>query len=160
MRSPVVTSGLQQSHNGSSASSAQGSHLAVLLICLTVPLLGALLEVVDSGQHVALSFWPRWQLPDVCLSRVWFHCECPGCGLTRSVVHLMHGRWEASFFSHRLGWFVFSLIVSQIPYRLWRLGMNRFKGNGSRSAGGRIAPEKSTTFSEFVRAGSDADAVA
>jgi hypothetical protein len=29
--------------------------------------------------------------------------ECPGCGLTRSIIELAHGNLESSLASHRLG---------------------------------------------------------
>lgn len=28
--------------------------------------------------------------PAICLSQVFFHATCPGCGLTRGIMHLMH----------------------------------------------------------------------
>jgi hypothetical protein len=30
--------------------------------------------------------------------------SCPGCGMTRACVHLMHGHFGASFASHPFGW--------------------------------------------------------
>ncbi len=32
--------------------------------------------------------------PTLCLSRLLFHVNCPGCGLTRGVCFLVHGRWR------------------------------------------------------------------
>jgi hypothetical protein len=40
--------------------------------------------------------------------------HCPGCGLGRSIALLMHGKWEASFNMHPLGWFGFGLLVYRI----------------------------------------------
>ena len=37
------------------------------------------------------------------------HIPCPGCGLTTSLVHIMHGEWEASFMAHPLGMVVAAL---------------------------------------------------
>lgn len=112
------------------------SDLLLLFMASMVPVLGLLLEVVHSGRSVAVSFWPAAQLPDLCFSRRFFNWECPGCGLTRSVVHLMHGRWHASWSSHRLGWLVFSFIVMQIPYRIWRLWGHRIQRVNPRESRG------------------------
>lgn len=38
--------------------------------------------------------------------------SCPGCGMTRACVHLMHGAFGASFASHPFGWlFVMSFAL-------------------------------------------------
>ncbi|MBN1911354.1 MAG: DUF2752 domain-containing protein [Pirellulales bacterium] len=47
-----------------------------------------------------------------------FGVSCPGCGLTRSLIHLAHGRWRESFETHRLGWFLALAVLLQFPYRL------------------------------------------
>jgi hypothetical protein len=60
-------------------------------------------------------------VPPLCASRTWFGVPCPGCGLTRSFIHLAHGRWQASWQAHRLGWLLALLVLLQIPYRLYRL---------------------------------------
>lgn len=52
---------------------------ALLTLLLAVPFLLLLLpgNYFDAGQSL-------------CPSKVFFHTECPGCGLTRGVMHLMH----------------------------------------------------------------------
>lgn len=45
---------------------------------------------------------------------------CPGCGLTRSVMALLHGRLQESFLLHPFGWLllagmVFALVVGILP---------------------------------------------
>ncbi len=80
-----------------------------------------LLRVNDDGQQVSLPGSSDAVLPTVCLSRRWLGIPCPGCGLTRSVIYLVHGNWTASWHTHRLGWLMAGIIFSQIPYRLYRL---------------------------------------
>ncbi len=52
------------------------------------------------------------------MSRQWFGLNCPGCGLTRSLIHLAHGDWQASMAMHRLGWMMAAAILLQFPYRI------------------------------------------
>ena len=47
--------------------------------------------------------------------------RCPGCGLTRSIIHLAEGNWLASWHDHRLGGLMAAVIALQIPYRLLAL---------------------------------------
>jgi hypothetical protein len=73
---------------------------------------------VHPTEQVGPEWLPGVMLPPLCLSRQWFGVPCPGCGLTRSFVHLAHGDWRASWESHRLGWLLAGLVVLQIPYRI------------------------------------------
>ncbi len=57
-------------------------------------------------------------LPPSCVTQSAFGVKCPGCGLTRSFIHLAHGRWTAAWSVHRLGWLVFGAALLQVPYRL------------------------------------------
>jgi hypothetical protein len=102
-------------------------HLPFLLAGLGVPALAALLEVVD-GRWIRFWLLPELILPDVCLSQRWLSVPCPACGLTRSIVFLVHGRLAESLAIHPLGAPMLALIVAQVPYRLWRLavGEDRF----------------------------------
>jgi hypothetical protein len=50
--------------------------------------------------------------------RIMFQRDCPGCGLTRSFIHLAHGDWRRSLAIHRVGWLLALVVVAQIPYRL------------------------------------------
>ena len=60
-------------------------------------------------------------LPQTCFSRSWLGLKCPGCGLTRSIIHLAEGDWDASWRNHRLGSLMALVIVLQVPYRLLAL---------------------------------------
>jgi hypothetical protein len=94
-----------------------GSHREILAsACAIVFLAFALVEVSDG--RVAVRGLTRYPLPESCPSRSLFGIKCPGCGLTRSVIHLAEGDWRASWRSHRLGGLLAAVIVFQIPYRL------------------------------------------
>lgn len=75
------------------------------------------LEVVPDGR-VAVRGVEAYPLPHTCLSRRFFDRGCPACGLTRSFIHLAHGRWEESVAVHRLGWVLAIGVLVQIPYRI------------------------------------------
>jgi len=101
-------------------------HREVLLLC-AIALVAAPLLSVSPGDRVGARWMPDLLMPPMCMSRAVYDIDCPGCGLTRSFVHLAHGDWRSSFQSHRLGWLVMALAVFQIPYRahlLW--GSRRF----------------------------------
>lgn len=92
-------------------------HREMLVVAAGVVVLALLLEVRTDGR-VALFFLPQLPLPETCSSRAWFGFECPGCGLTRSLVHLAHGRWAESLHLHRLGWLMALAVGLQFPYRI------------------------------------------
>jgi hypothetical protein len=91
--------------------------------------------LVDVGPDGALGLIgaPAVKFPVLCPSRLLFGVDCPGCGMTRSVTHLLHGRLADSFALHRLGWLVLAAVVFQVPYRSWRLS-----GGRSRVANPRV----------------------
>ena len=81
---------------------------------------------VRSDDHAAFCFLPDWPIPSSCPSQAIFGVDCPGCGLTRSFIHLAHGDWQRAFSKHRVGWLLALAVVLQIPYRLAALlGRNR-----------------------------------
>ncbi len=83
-----------------------------------VAIVAAMTLEIRPDQRVEFWFTPNKPLLELCMSRSVFEMECPGCGLTRSVVSLVHAEWERSFNYHRLGWLAAIAIVIQIPYRL------------------------------------------
>ena len=86
----------------------------------------SLLLQVRSDDHAAFVFLPDWPIPSSCPSQTIFHVDCPGCGLTRSLIYLAHGDWQHALAKHRLGWLLALAVVLQIPYRLAALlGRNR-----------------------------------
>lgn len=97
--------------------SLRQQHLAVLGLSIGVIVLALIMTTIHDHQ-VAFIGLSQYPLPDICQSRIWLHMDCPGCGLTRSFIHLFHGRFAASFQMHRFGWLLASLVALQIPYRL------------------------------------------
>jgi hypothetical protein len=95
-------------------------HRQMLAIACVVVILAFVLVEVSDGR-VAVRGFTRYPLPEACPSRRLFGLNCPGCGLTRSIIHLAEGDWRASWRSHRLGGIMAALIVFQVPYRLLAL---------------------------------------
>ena len=122
-------------------------HREVLGVALVVVVLSCLLEV-GSDQRVALGFLPDYPLPETCMSRRLFKIECPGCGLTRSFVHLAHGEWAASWNVHHVGWLLALVVVFQIPYRIFALA-TRHAPSQSASCARQSAP-LGTSVPKFV----------
>lgn len=98
----------------------------VLAVSSFVMVLALALQVLPDQEHIAVRGFSRYPLPHVCRSRAWFGVKCPGCGLTRSFIHLARGDWHASLRAHRLGWVMAALVVLQIPYRV--LSLRRSEG--------------------------------
>ena len=71
-------------------------HREVLAIACVVCLLAFLLHELPDGR-VAVRGLPQFPLPQTCASRAWLGIRCPGCGLTRSIIHLAEGDWQASW---------------------------------------------------------------
>jgi len=95
-------------------------HIEVLLFSAVALVAAPLLEV-RSGEFVGLRGVPRVNLPPSCASQALFGVDCPGCGLTRSFVHLACGDVAESLRCHRIGWLLMALAAVQIPYRLLAL---------------------------------------
>jgi Protein of unknown function (DUF2752) len=93
-------------------------HVVLGLVAVAVLAASFCLQVLPDGERVSIRSASDATLPPVCISRTYLGIKCPGCGLTRSFVHLAHGDPLASFHSHRLGWLLFALTLAQIPYRL------------------------------------------
>ena len=102
--------------------SERGRHFALLALGVSVPVLGLMLQTIGHDR-IAFSWLPDHPLPHLCLSRAVFDFECPACGLTRSIVHLMHGRLAESFAAHRLGWLallLFGILIAGRLFAGWR----------------------------------------
>src|SRR5262249_10126536 len=99
-------------------------HREMLAVACAVCLLAFLLHEV-SGGRVAVRGLPQFPLPQTCGSRLWLGMRCPGCGLTRSVIHLGELDWQAFWRAHRLGVLFAVLILFQTPYRLYSLNRPR-----------------------------------
>jgi hypothetical protein len=95
-------------------------HREMLAITCAVCLLAFLLREVPNGR-VAVRGLPQFPVPQTCASRMWLGVRCPGCGLTRSIIHIAEGDWQSSWRAHRLGVLFAVVIAFQIPYRLYAL---------------------------------------
>jgi hypothetical protein len=95
-------------------------HRDLFAIACGVCLLAFLLQEMPGGR-VALRGLPQFPLPQTCAARIWLGVRCPGCGLTRSIIHLAEGDWRASWHANRLGGLFALVIAFQIPYRLYAL---------------------------------------
>lgn len=62
-----------------------------------------------------------FDVPMMCAFRAYTGYPCPGCGLTRSFVFLAHGQPLSAAWMNPMGPPLFLLMLSQIPYRVWRL---------------------------------------
>jgi hypothetical protein len=90
----------------------------MLVVACAACVLAFLLTEIPGG-HVAIRGLPQFPLPETCALRMWLGLRCPGCGLTRSIIHLAEGDWLSSWHAHRLGGLFGALIAFQIPYRLY-----------------------------------------
>jgi Protein of unknown function (DUF2752) len=95
-------------------------HCEVLAVSCAVWILAFALHELPDGR-VALRGVPQIPLPQTCASWAFFRVRCPGCGLTRSIIHVAEGDLRASWRDHRLGGLLAAVIALQIPYRLLAL---------------------------------------
>lgn len=95
-------------------------HRQVLATSIVIIVLAMVLQV-RSDQRVFVSGASAVPIPETCGMKIMFGHPCPGCGLTRSFIHLAHGDWRSSLAIHRIGWLLALLVVCQIPYRLLAL---------------------------------------
>ena len=92
-------------------------HWTMLVVASAIIVLAVAFQV-RQDQRIELRLCPGYPLPETCTTRILFHQECPGCGLTRSFVHLAHGDWARSLKTHRVGWLLAVAVLAQFPYRL------------------------------------------
>jgi Protein of unknown function (DUF2752) len=100
--------------------SSAGRHREVLAVAAIALVLSfAMVEV--PGGRVAVRGLTAYPLPQSCVTRALLGIKCPGCGLTRSFIHLAEGDWAMSWRCHRLGGLFASVLIFQFPYRLLAL---------------------------------------
>ena len=74
------------------------------------------LEVRAEGR---VAIWgQQWVLPESCFTKYRLGISCPGCGLTRSFIHLTHGQFAAAWHVNWTGCVLFSYAVFQLPLAL------------------------------------------
>lgn len=96
-------------------------HVVVLLASLAVIVLALVLRVRDD--RVLLPLWDI-PLPESCWYKRVTGFGCPGCGLTRCAISLVHGEFLQAWHFNPGGYLFFALIVGQFPYRIaqiWRI---------------------------------------
>lgn len=76
-------------------------------------LLSGLLRTGE-GRQVLLP-WCSFALPETCAMRLQFGVDCPGCGLTRGLIHGVHGDWGAAWQVNPVSLLVLAYVVLQIP---------------------------------------------
>ncbi len=54
-------------------------------------------------------------IPEICTLHTRFGVDCPGCGLTRSFIHLAHGNLRAAWALNPVSLLMFAFVASQIP---------------------------------------------
>lgn len=94
----------------------RGRHIEMLVIAV-LAIAGSFVLNVGPEDRVHVRCLPTSPIPKTCLTRDLFGVDCPGCGLTRSFIHLAHWDWKASWKMHRLGWLLFLATLLQVPYR-------------------------------------------
>lgn len=70
---------------------------------------------VGSNRRVYLLGLPQ-PIPETCMTYNRFGIDCPGCGLTRTFVHLTHGQFAEAWQLNPVGWLVFLFACVQIPF--------------------------------------------
>lgn len=94
---------------------------AFLIAALAVIALALVLEVRDQRVVLPISGIP---LPESCWFKRLTGLGCPGCGLTRSVICLVHGNFLGAWDFNPGGYIFFILIAAQLPFRMaqiWRI---------------------------------------
>jgi hypothetical protein len=94
-------------------------HVVLLAMCSGVLVLAAVLSV-RGGTQVALP-GADWVLPELCFARRFAGLNCPGCGMTRCFISLMHGDLAGAWRYNPAGLLLFALMAAQIPFRVWQL---------------------------------------
>ncbi|GAB4138272.1 MAG: hypothetical protein Tsb009_06310 [Planctomycetaceae bacterium] len=74
--------------------------------------------VILPDDRIAFKGFESSPLPHLCPLRAVADINCLTCGLTRSVIHTIHGRFHSAWSLHRLGIPVVLFFGLQIPYRL------------------------------------------
>lgn len=59
--------------------------------------------------------WIGRALPETCAMHSRFGIDCPGCGLTRSFIHIADGRVMTAWHLNPVSWLIFVYVVVQIP---------------------------------------------
>lgn len=83
-------------------------------------LLAAALLRVGGGRQVLLP-WVDVAIPETCAMYARTGFDCPGCGLTRSFIHIAHARPWVAWQVNPISWPLFAFTAAQIPIALLHL---------------------------------------
>lgn len=61
------------------------------------------------------------RLPEMCTMYSQFGVDCPGCGLTRSFIHMSAGRISEAWRLNPVGLFAYTYMVMQLPLAAFHL---------------------------------------
>ena len=91
------------------------SVIAAVWLCgsLACILLAANMRVGDNRRVYLRGF--EQPIPETCWSYGRLGLDCPGCGLTRTFVHLTHAEFTQAWQLNPVGWLVFLFAMAQIP---------------------------------------------
>jgi hypothetical protein len=96
----------------------------ILALCVAVLMLSSVLGINAAG-YVYVPPFSSVNLPATCPSKVLFHRDCAGCGMTRSLISLGHGQWRAAQAYHPLGVAFYGFIWAQAVFQV--VGLRRLK---------------------------------
>jgi hypothetical protein len=104
---------------------------ALAVAILVAVAAAALLPASPPGAALVVGGQP---LPTLCLMRSVLGVRCPGCGLTRSWIDLLHGHWRDSFVQHPFGAVTLLYVLAQLVRQLLWLASPRRRATGSTRA--------------------------
>ncbi len=95
-------------------------------VWLTIPTAILLLaSIMTTGSDRQVSLPGLGVLPETCTLHSRFGIDCPGCGLTRTFIHLAHGNLDAAWTLNPVGSLLFVFVLAQIPLAIGSLSKNR-----------------------------------
>lgn len=92
-----------------------------MLVVASVIVGSALFFRVPSTDRVEMVGLSGIPMPSMCMSKSLFGVDCPGCGLTRSLLCFFQGDFSSSLALHRIGWVMAIAVLFQFPYRIYAL---------------------------------------
>jgi hypothetical protein len=88
--------------------------LAIVGICVAI----VLFSILSEGSEYSVSLFGI-RLPSLCPFKWITGLDCPACGLTRSLVLLFHGQFQASIRMNLFGIPLATFFLFQIPFQLY-----------------------------------------
>lgn len=89
-----------------------------LLGVTTILVLAAILQPTTTTDQQRLTLAGQWVLPELCFFKRMSQRDCPGCGLTRSIVLAVHGNAVAAWQMHPVGPLLLGYLFVSVPLRL------------------------------------------